>query len=225
MFGGNALVEVADFEVCSAQRLCLRHLGDLEADRPVSPPHLRLVEVARVLFCRDGIHATGIDRILAEAQVSKMTLYSRFGSKAGLVRAVLREEGAEWRANFFAGVTGASMEAGSQLSGVVAALEPWFRGERFYGCAFMNAIAEHAKGEAWLRELAAEHHGQIRSFLAERAAAAGFCEPELVARQVMLVIDGAIAAFLISGDPAVLDLTRRNLDSILAGAARVLHAG
>jgi AcrR family transcriptional regulator len=48
------------------------------------PPQERLVAVARKLFCREGIHATGMDRILAEASVSKMMLYSRFGSKDAL---------------------------------------------------------------------------------------------------------------------------------------------
>lgn len=170
------------------------------------------------MFCRDGIHATGIDRILAEAHVSKMTLYTRFGSKEALVREVLRLEGEEWRANFFAGVAAASDQPSLRLSSVMAALEPWFRGERFYGCALMNAVAEHAKGERWLRELAADHHRQIAAFLADLARDAGYAEPAVLARQIMLVIDGAIAAFLVSADPAVLDLTRRNLDSVLAQA-------
>lgn len=62
----------------------------------------RILEVARELFCRDGIHATGIDRILSEAGASKMTLYTRYGSKTGLLRAVLLQEGEEWRERFFA---------------------------------------------------------------------------------------------------------------------------
>lgn len=180
-------------------------------------PYARLLGVARELFCRDGIHATGIDRILTQARVSKMTLYARFGSKEALVREVLRAEGQAWRAEFFAGVEAAEHD---RLARVIDALEPWFRSERFYGCAFMNAIAEHAKGEAWLRELAAEHHRQIHDFLSRLAAASGYAEPSILARQIMLVIDGAIAALLISGDPALLDLTRRNLASVLAQAGR-----
>ncbi len=177
-----------------------------------------MLATARDLFCRDGIHATGIDRILAEARVSKMTLYARFGSKEALVREVLREEGVEWRAAFFDRLAAAGDDPAVRLAGVIDALEPWFRGERFYGCAFMNAIAEHAKGEPWLRALAADHHAQIRDMLTALTLAAGYAEPVLLARQIMLLIDGAIAAFLISGDPAVLDLTRRNLASVLAAA-------
>lgn len=187
--------------------------------RDVMSPHARLVDVAREMFCRDGIHATGIDRILNTAGVSKMTLYSRFGSKQALVREVLRQEGADWRTAFFAAVLGASLNPVERLGRVITALEPWFGGDRFYGCAFMNAIAEHSKGEVWLRELAAEHQAFVIAFLTERAVEANYDEPNVVAQQIMLVIDGAIAAFLVSSNETVLSVSARNLAAILAQAS------
>lgn len=189
----------------------------------LKPPHLRLIEVARDMFCRDGIHATGIDRILSTAGVSKMTLYTRYGSKEALVREVLRQEGSDWRAAFFAAVLAASPDPRERLHQSIASLEPWFGGERFYGCAFMNAVAEYAKGERWLRDLAAAHHREIITFLTDRAAEADYNEPGILARQIMLVIDGAIAAFLVSGDKAVIDIAGRNLAAVLAQApARIV---
>ena len=191
----------------------------LSEDVAPKPPHLRLMDVAREMFCRDGIHATGIDRILSTAGVSKMTLYTRFGSKEALVREVLRQEGADWREAFFAAVLAASTDPRARLQQTIAALEPWFGGDRFYGCAFMNAVAEHAKGERWLRDLAAAHQGAVVAFLCERATEAAYDEPAILARQIMLVIDGAIAAFLVSGDRAVIDIAGRNLKAVLAQAA------
>jgi len=183
-------------------------------------PHERILEVARELFCRDGIHATGIDRILAAAGASKMTLYARFGSKEALVREVLSREGAEWRAAFFAAIAATADDPADRLRGAVAALNGWLRGERFYGCAFMNAIAEHTKGEAWLRALAAEHHRAILDFLGEQAARAGFAEPALLARQILLLIDGTIAALMVTGDDGVIAVAERNLAAILAASQR-----
>jgi AcrR family transcriptional regulator len=181
-------------------------------------PHERIVATARHLFCRDGIHATGIDRILAEAGASKMTLYARFGSKEGLLREVLQQEGAEWRAHFFDAVSATSDDPRARLHNIVAALSDWFRADNFTGCAYMNAVAEHTKGELWLRDLAAAHHAAILEFLAEQATAAGYAEPALLARQLLLLIDGMIAAYMVSGDDGVLAVAERNLRAILAAA-------
>ena len=183
-------------------------------------PHERIVAAARDLFCRDGIHATGIDRILATANASKMTLYARFGSKEALLREVLEQEGAEWRATFFAAVAAGPASPEGRLARAVTALGGMFHAGRFYGCAFMNAIAEHTKGESWLRDMAAEHHRHIRAGLERHAETDGYAEPALLARQVLLTLDGAIAALMVSGDAAVLDIAGRNLAAILVQAAR-----
>lgn len=148
-----------------------------------------------------------------------MTLYTRYGSKEALVREVLSQEGAEWRKTFFSAVLATSANPRERLRQVMTALAPWFEGDRFYGCAFMNAVAEHAKGERWLRELAAAHQSQVVAFLAQQAEEAGYEEASMLARQIMLVIDGAIAACLVSGDTSVIGISARNLAAILAQAA------
>ncbi len=192
-------------------------LADPVGNRPA--PHERILEVARELFCRDGIHATGIDRILAEASASKMTLYSRFGSKEALLREVLAREGEAQREMLFATIEAAGPDPSAQLHAAVDALKLWFESERFYGCAFMNAAAEHTKGpagEPWLRDLTRAHHAAILTRLGALARAAAYPEPDLLARQVLLVLDGAIAALMVSGNPEVLTISERNLRAILA---------
>lgn len=194
-------------------------LAPIPPSEPRLPPHERIIEVARTLFCRDGIHATGIDRILAEAGASKMTLYGRFGSKEALVRTVLTREGAAWREQFVTAVCAAAPDAPGRLRAVITALRDWFEGDRFYGCAFMNAAAEHAKGaegEPWLREITTQHHGEILGFLTRLTAEAGYREPRLRARQILLVLDGAIAAMMVSGDKDVLNVAELTLLAVLA---------
>ena len=190
---------------------------DLHRDLPA---HERIVDAARTLFCRHGIHATGIDRILAAAGASKMALYGRFGSKDALLREVLAREGADWRAGFFAVLDASGPDPMDRLHSVARALEAWYRGGRFYGCAFMNAIAEHDKGEVWLREIAAEHHGHVLAYLGDLAASSGFTEPAVVAKQVLLLIDGATAALMVTNDAGVIAIMDRNLDAVLATAMR-----
>ena len=187
-------------------------------------PHERILAAARDLFCRDGIAATGIDRVLNQAGASKMTLYSRFGSKEALVRAVLVQEGQEWRDAFFAAVIGAAPTARERLSAVVPALGQWFRGGRFYGCAFMNAAAERTKGLAaeqdWLRGLTREHHRAILTFLERLIREADLAAPDALARQMLLVIDGTVAALMVTGQSAVLDTATLTMNAVLAAAER-----
>ncbi|MFC7737237.1 TetR/AcrR family transcriptional regulator [Roseomonas sp. GCM10028921] len=179
-------------------------------------PHERIVAAAREMFCRDGIHATGVDRILAAAGASKMTLYGRFGSKEALVRAALREEGQAWREAFAAEVAAASDAPRARLRAIVPALAGWFRGGRFYGCAFINAVGEHTKGEAWLRELATEHRAACRVFLMGLAGDAGLARPADFAETLLLLIDGAIAGLMVTGDEGVLTTAARTLDALLS---------
>ena len=60
-----------------------------------------------------------------------------------------------------------------------------------------------------------QHHAAIIAFLAGLAEAAGHAEPRMVARQILLVLDGAIAALMVSGDESVLDVAARNLRAVL----------
>lgn len=183
-----------------------------------SAPHDRILEVVRELFCRDGIHATGIDRILAEASASKMALYSRFGSKEALLREVLAKEGEAQRKIIFGVIDAAGPDPVTQLHAVIPALRAWFESDRFYGCAFMNAAAEHTKGadsHPWLRALTKAHHAEILGRLEALAIAASYPEPSLLARQILLVMDGAIAALMVGDDATVLTISERNLRAVL----------
>jgi len=182
------------------------------------PAGERILAAARDLFCRDGIHATGIDRILAAAGASKMALYARFGSKDALVQEVLLREGAAWREAFFAELEQAGPDPMAQLLAVVPALGAWFGCGRFYGCSFMNAAAEHSKGEPQLRAMAVEHHRLIRERITAIAEAAGVATPAKVARQIMLLMDGVIASLMVAGDPGVLEVAGENLRGIVRQA-------
>ena len=150
-----------------------------------------------------------------------MALYGRFGSKEALIREVLAREGADWRKAFFDAVEAAGPDALGRLRGIATALGSWYGSGRFYGCALMNAVAEHDKAEQWLRDIAAEHHAKVLAYLANLALDAGFAEPRIGARQLLLLVDGATAALMVTNDESVLSITSRNLEAVLATAVRV----
>ena len=82
----------------------------------------RLLGAATHLFCKYGINATGIDAIINEAGTAKTTLYKLFGSKDGLVEAVLEREGRAWRAWFIAEIDGPGGSAAERFRALYARL-------------------------------------------------------------------------------------------------------
>ena len=114
----------------------------------------RLLSAATPLFCKNGINATGIDAINDEAGTAKTTLYKLFGSKTNLVNAVLESEGKAWREWLIAAMEDGGGDAQARLQRIFPALKRWFAEERFYGCPFINAVAEHDKHAKQFRAIA-----------------------------------------------------------------------
>ena len=125
--------------------------GDEESARA------RLLGAATHLFCKNGINATGIDAIIDEAGTAKTTLYKLFGSKTNLVNAVLESEGKAWREWFIGAMEDGGGDAQAKLKRIFPALKRWFAEERFYGCPFINAVAEHDKDAKAFRNIALRH--------------------------------------------------------------------
>src|SRR6266404_9136629 len=117
----------------------------------------RLLSAATRLFCKNGINATGIDAIINEAGTAKTTLYKLFGSKTNLVHAVLESEGGQWRQWFIAAIEAGGGNPRTKLLRIFPALKSWFGEERFYGCPFINAVAEHDKDHKQFRNIALRH--------------------------------------------------------------------
>jgi AcrR family transcriptional regulator len=165
----------------------------------------RLVSAATHLFCKNGINATGINAIIDEAGTAKTTLYKLFGSKTNLVHAVLESEGKQWREWFIAAIEAGGGDPQTKLARIFPALKQWFGEERFYGCPFINAVAEHDKNQKQFRNIALRHKKVVLAHIEKLAGEMGVAEPRVLAHQLALLIDGAIVAAMVSGDPGVAD--------------------
>src|SRR5256886_6218985 len=165
----------------------------------------RLLGAATHLFCKNGINATGIDAIINEAGTAKTTLYKLFGSKTNLVHAVLESEGKQWREWFIAAIEAGGGDPQTKLTRIFPALKSWFGEERFYGCPLLNAVGEHDKDAKQFRAIALRHKKVVLAHIEKLAAEMGAAEPEMLAHQLALLIDGAIVAAMVSRDPCVAD--------------------
>src|SRR3979490_3256686 len=167
--------------------------------------HDRLLSAATHLFCKNGINATGIDAIIDEAGTAKTTLYKLFGSKTNLVHAVLESEGKAWREWFIGAIEAGGGDPQTKLTRIFPALKSWFGEERFYGCPFINAVGEHDKDAKQFRAIALRHKKVVLAHIEKLAGEMGAVEPQSLAHQLALLIDGAIVAAMVSRDPCVAD--------------------
>jgi AcrR family transcriptional regulator len=159
-----------------------------------------LVETALELFGREGFHATGIDRILAEAGVAKMTLYHHFRSKDELILAALRLRDERFRNDFMRSVERKTEDRTQRLLAIFDVLGELFDSKNFRGCAFINACAEYGDRDSAIHAIAIEHKRLVFGYVRELTQAAGVPEPEPLARQLCLLMEGVIVTAQVSGD-------------------------
>ncbi|PCJ68819.1 MAG: TetR family transcriptional regulator [Rhodobiaceae bacterium] len=179
-----------------------------------------LIESALTLFNANGFHAVGIDRILSEGGLAKMTLYRHFPSKDALILGVL--EAREKSVNgWFAGILAASYPDGeARLLAVFDGLESWFENRSplgpFYGCLFVKASAEFPQPGNTIHQAALEAKLAFVEMVAEAAAQEGFKKPRLLAREVSILKEGAIVMAHIQGTSAPASDARKAAKSLLA---------
>ena len=114
---------------------------DPHVDVPTLPARERILATAYRLFYREGIRATGIDKVIAEAGVTKVTFYRHFPSKDALILAFLDLRHRRWMDWFLDSLD--RHAAGSRRRvAVVAAVEEWLTADSFRGCAFINSVNE-----------------------------------------------------------------------------------
>ncbi|MHC4990963.1 MAG: TetR/AcrR family transcriptional regulator [Planctomycetota bacterium] len=158
------------------------------------PPSRRedLIEAAVRVFCQEGFHATGIDRVLKEAGVSRMTLYNHFRSKDELIVAAMRRRDEQFRNRLLKDVNAMASDARGRLVAVFDVHEQWACSDGFSGCMFLNASAEFADASSPIRRFCAETKRLGVEYLQELCTAAGLRDPKHLARQLDLLLEGAI---------------------------------
>jgi AcrR family transcriptional regulator len=173
---------------------------------------------AQRLFYRNGYRAVGIDRLLAEAGVAKMTLYHHFPSKDDLIVAVVESQDATVRA----GLEGAIAAAGSaptlRLLAVFDWLDAWFKTDDFRGCGFIRAMSEFPNPDHPVHRAAWRHKETVNARLRELATEADVRHPAELANALSLLIDGAILAAHATGSATSAATAKATAASLLKQA-------
>ena len=160
----------------------------------------RILEAAHDRFYRDGIRATGIDRVIEEAGVTKVTFYRHFPSKNELVLAFLEFRHNNWMRWFVAELQRHRTVTQSPIMAIPATFAEWFYSGHYRGCAFINAVVEVGNTVPGTAEIARRHKREMT------AAIAALLPPsrnsKTLAEAAALAIDGAIVRAQIEGTHA-----------------------
>lgn len=185
--------------------------------RPGEGPKQRILETAQRLFYREGIRGTGVDRIIAEAGVTKVTFYRQFSSKDALIEAFLEIRHDRWIAAF-RDMLANGRDAQSPRERRTSPLGPVLRAARelihastFRGCAFANTVAEVGPSLPSVLSIAARHKGEVRQAI--MTLLPGRKDAARIAWAATLALDGAIVNAQTGGQSA---------DAALAGLHTIL---
>ncbi len=164
------------------------------------PARERILDTAFRLFYARGPRGVGVDTVIAESGVAKATLYKHFPRKDDLVLAYLDKVDQAW----FGALRAAARDAGSdpraQMVGMFDALSSACRREGYHGCAFINTAAESETGSE-VHARTVEHKSVVRAWVTDLARRAGAADPDLLARQLTLLLDGGLAAGVLDASP------------------------
>ncbi|MER7441874.1 TetR/AcrR family transcriptional regulator [Micromonospora avicenniae] len=164
----------------------------------------RILTTAAKLFYTHGLRGVGIDQVIAESGVAKSTLYVHFRTKEELIAAYLRRTDDSWMAQLQAAAKRAGDRPADQLVGLFDALLDAFDRHGFFGCPFVSAAVETSL-DSEARAITVGHTERRQRWLLEVTTQAGAADPDALARQIGLLIDGALAAGRLSQDRAVVN--------------------
>jgi len=177
-----------------------------------------LVQKALEIFYQNGFHATGMDTLVRETGISKTSMYKHFRSKEDLILATLRLRDEQFRNNFLRRIETLATEPKDQLLAAFDALGEWFGDESFKSCMFIKASSEYQDKKHPIHAAAAEHKRLLAVYFEKLATKAGLSDPEALARQLLMVAEGAIVIAHLHGIENAANDAKRSAKALIDAA-------
>ena len=185
-----------------------------------TPKRDLLLDTAAKLFYRDGYHAVGIDTILAEAGLAKMTLYHHFSSKEELIVAALGRRGETIGAAIGAAVEAAGPSPRKQLLALFDWHEQWFNSKDFNGCAYIRAVGEYPDAKSPIHQVVAKQKQAARDRIKALLEEMKISDATKLATQIHLLLEGAIVSAHTFSDSAMINNARDAALTLIKSAMR-----
>jgi AcrR family transcriptional regulator len=155
------------------------------------PPRLRILAAAAELFYRHGIRAVGVEAIAEAAGTNKMTLYRHFDSKDELVAEYLRQAAKQADSCWDGYKRAHPDDPLAQIRAWLAEMADHLANADERGCALANAAVELPEKDHPARRVIEEFKVAQRRKLIELCRAAGLSEPDMLADELHLLLEGA----------------------------------
>jgi len=147
------------------------------------------------LFSRHGVRAVGVDTIIAQAGVARMTFYRHFPSKDDLVLAFLEKREELWTHNWLeAEIRSRATKPEDRLLAAFDVFDEWFQRDDYESCSFIKVLFETFEQSDPVRGATTVHLANIRVFLRGLAQDAGIAQPDDFARRWQILMEGAIVS-------------------------------
>jgi AcrR family transcriptional regulator len=180
--------------------------------KPDLPARERILLTAHDLFYRNGIRATGIDRVIAEAGVTKVTFYRHFPSKNDLICEFLEYRHRRWMDWF----VDALQRHGGDLNALSPALAEWFGSDIYRGCAFINSVGELGPVLPGVVEISRRHKQEMTAAIEDLMPESDRRGRD--AEAIAIAVDGAIIRAQFDESPdAALEALERIVESLSGG--------
>ena len=177
----------------------------------------RLMEAAFQRLYRDGFRNVAIDQILADVGISKTAFYKHFECKEDLLLAALENQHRSLEEDFrrIMRERGGGSPA-KQLRALFDVVENITQSDWFRGCVFVNVAIEFPLPHEPAHQVAANSKAAIERVVQEIATQAGAADPQALAQELCLIMEGAYVTKHVSGNPATISIARRLAERALA---------
>ncbi|MBB5696276.1 TetR/AcrR family transcriptional regulator [Muricoccus pecuniae] len=192
-------------------------MTDATQARPRRSAAERLREVARDLFYRQGIRATGVEELCRVAGTTKISLYRAFPSKDELVACILRDD-CEQESAWYQGAFSPEIAPRERPAAFLGAAAAELRQPGFRGCSLGLAIAEFPDPEHPARKVADAYKRRMRDTLRRICAEAGATDSEMLGDLLMMLTEGAFSSAAYLGTEEAAAALERAGQQLLASA-------
>lgn len=181
--------------------------------------HDRIIRVASDLFYRQGYNSTGINQIIAEADIAIGSLYNHFSSKNDLLQAYLIKEEKVWLEGLEKSLTNISLPKEKMLA-IIEYRKKLQKSSNFAGCHFIKIVSEIGDGNAIVSDFVKQHKEKqkeiIRIIVKEYGESKRQMDSDLMADNIFLLIEGAVVSSTITKKNDAFDQVKKMIQGLLS---------